>query len=184
MTHLRKLTMTGRRGGNDLQTPGAALTPLLRYIPQGWTIWECCAGKGNLVFAARRADYTVVASDIAKGTIGDRVDFLRDDFSGHYDCIVTNPPYRTKQRFVERCYELGRPWALLLPVGVLGNAWAQRLFAEYGMKILLLDRRVNFLAGRSGSWFSSAWYTYGLPLPSKIVYGRYVPADLPRRGGR
>ena len=33
-----------------------------------------------------------------------------------FDCIITNPPFSLKQEFLQRCYELGKPFALLLPL--------------------------------------------------------------------
>ena len=33
-----------------------------------------------------------------------------------YDGVITNPPYSLKDKFIEHCYELDKPFALLLPV--------------------------------------------------------------------
>ena len=85
---------------NDFQTPIIALKPLLSFLPR--RIWECACGKGNLVDALLFRGFEVLASDIQGGH-----DFL--DWTpplNSFDCIVTNPPYSLKDKFLQRCYLL------------------------------------------------------------------------------
>ena len=46
---------------NDFQTPPDALTPLLPFLKK-WTIWECAAGKDNLVTALESKGYQVIGT--------------------------------------------------------------------------------------------------------------------------
>ncbi len=96
---------------NDFQTPPEALDPLLPYLKEDWTIWECACGKGNLVKRLLGLRYWVCGTDILEG-----IDFLKEEPLDGFDCIITNPPYSLKQQFLERCYNLGKPFALLLPL--------------------------------------------------------------------
>lgn len=153
------------------QTPAYALTPLLPYIPQSWRVWECAAGEGRLVVALRSHGYTVEASDVLDGQ-----DFFRYEPAA-WDCIVTNPPYSIKYKWLARCYTLGKPFALLLPVEVLGSGKAQSMFAHYGSEVLLLNKRVNFKMPNAGwagtgAQFPTAWFTWQMGLGAALVYGR------------
>lgn len=156
------------------QTPPYALDPLLPYLRGKGAIWEPCAGEGRLVDTLRAQDFKVVASDILTGQ--NFFTYRPEQF----DIIVTNPPYGSKYFFIERCYELQVPFALLVPVETIGAGRAQKVMSKFGAELLLLNRRVNFsmpIKGeqQEGGWKSSAqfptfWLCHGL-LPSPIVYG-------------
>jgi hypothetical protein len=152
---------------DDFQTPSEALDYLLPYLRRDWIIWECAMGKGNLVKALREKGFTVIGTDILQG-----YDFLKWT-PERFDCIVTNPPYSLKNEFLERCYELRKPFALLLPLTTLETRRRQRLFKEYGVEIIVLPRRINFEtpSGKgSGSWFAVAWFTNWLNIGMQLVF--------------
>src|SRR3990167_662084 len=119
---------TGRP--DDFQTPPSALTPLYPYLKKEWTVWECAEGKGNLSTALRNEGYSVVGTDILSGQ-----DFLHWN-PEKFDVIITNPPFSLKQQFLERCYNLGKPFALLLPLTTFETGKRQRLFKENGVEII------------------------------------------------
>ena len=129
------------RGSDFIQTPPEAVRPLLKYIPKEWSIWECAQGEGNLTKEMKRQGYGVWGTDILTG-----LDFLATNLI-EYRCIVTNPPYSLKDKFLQRCYDLGKPFALLLPLTALGSQKRQKLFREHGIQIVMLGKRVNFDTG-------------------------------------
>ncbi len=120
-----------------------------------------------------KAGYVAFGTDILTG-----VDFLTYDPTWRYDCIVTNPPYSLKQEFLERCYELNKPFALLLPLTALETERRQRLFRKYGVEIILMPYRVKFdrpvwteeQRRKSSSWFATAWFTHGLDLGRQLIF--------------
>jgi hypothetical protein len=152
----------GRKGSNDLDTPIQALGYLLPYLPSDWRVWECAPGKGVLVEHLTKSGYTVVAP--AKD-----MDFLKDPplRRVEYDVILTNPPFRYKVGFIKRCWELGAPWALLLPVTTLGVAHTHPYMK--GVQVLFLPHRIDF-TGKKNPWFAVAWFTYGLSLPQQMNF--------------
>jgi len=156
---------------NDFQTPPEALLPLLPYISKGWAIWEPACGKGNLVNELNKLGYQCIGSDILTGC-----DFLKVE-QPVYDCIITNPPYSIKHKFIARCYDLKKPFALLMPLTALETEYRQSLFNCHGLQIILMPKRINFEtpSGQgSGSWFATAWFTNWFKLPRDINY--YQPA--------
>jgi len=155
------------------QTPTYALDPLYPHLNPSWVIWEPACGECNLVNGLRSRGYEVFASDIFNGQ-----DFFKYQ-PNRFDMILTNPPYSLKLAWLERCYNLGKPFALLLPVEVLGVGSAQRLFKRYGMEVILLSRRIDFATvntsfEKSSSWFPSCWITSGLNIGQQITYANIV----------
>lgn len=125
------------------------------------------------------AGFDVIATDIESG-----VDFLTSEVSG-YDIIVTNPPYQTelKAAFIERCFKLGKPFALLMQVDSLCPAAYAQWFRLYGIELILPDGpRIDYFMPNKGYTsgggnFDSAWFTYGLGLPKQINYVKYSKPD-------
>lgn len=153
------------------QTPPYALDPIIPYL--GGTIWEPAAGEGYLVRGLKAKGFDVIGTDILTGTC-----FIGYSQKPIFDVIVTNPPFSRKYFFLERCYELGKPFALLMPIEVFGAVTAQRLFQRYGFEVMLLDKRVDFKmpnkkwAGK-GAWFPVAWFCWKL-LPKQIMFGKII----------
>jgi len=154
------------------QTPPVALDPLVMYLNPAWTIWECAAGEGLLVEGLHDSGFEeVIATDILTGQ-----NFFEHD-PWHWDCIVTNPPFSLKFRWLERCYALGKPFALLLPVETLGTATAQEMFRDCGVEVIFMDKRINFKMPNkgwdgAGAQFPVAWFTYGLNIGREMTFAR------------
>lgn len=159
-----------RTGSSDIfQTPAWPVLSLLPYIPIEWKIWEPACGKGQLVNTLLSAGYETIGTDIQDG-----FDFL-DDLSAigrDFDCIITNPPYSTKDKWLTRCFEIGKPFALLLPITALGEQYRVQLYRQHGIQIVLLPERVHFetpTGEGKGAWFYTAWFCNGLDLPNQIT---------------
>lgn len=161
------LTPQKKGGSNDFQTPGWVVELLLPYIPKEWVIWECAAGRGNLVRTMEEDGRRVLASDIITGH-----NFLKSP-PPEYDVIVTNPPYSLKSDWIGHCYFLSKPFALLLPFTALETPFRQAMFRENGLQILFFDKRANFETPSgvaSSAWFPVAWFTWGLNLPHDMTF--------------
>lgn len=154
------------KSADDFQTPPEALSVLYPYLKKEWIIWEPAAGKGNLVKELRDKGFQVLESDILTGS-----DFRLEN--RECDCIITNPPYSLKQSFLERCYSLGKPFALLMPLTALETAKRQTLYRKHGVEIVLMPKRINFDTpsgkGKS-SWFATAWFTNGLEIGCQLTF--------------
>lgn len=143
------------------QTPAYALDPILPYLKKDWVIWEPAKGEGNICTTLAKQNYDVIGTDVLDGH-----NFFTHQPS-HFDCIVTNPPYSIKYTWMQRCYELGKPFALLMPLETMGAASGQRLFKQYGYEWILLDKRINFKMPEKGysgkgAQFPVAWFCWQL----------------------
>ena len=161
-------------GMDACQTPAYALDPLFPYLIQFDTIWEPAAGEGLLrdaFYDYTMKDFQVIDTDLITGN-----NFFEYE-PDNWDCIVTNPPYSIKYQWLERCYKLDKPFALLLPIETLGAKTAQELFEAHGIEIMLLNKRINFKMPNKG-WeatgapFPVAWFTWRLNMGNQLIYGK------------
>ena len=160
-------------GTYDLcQTPPYALEPLIPYL--GSFIWECAAGSGVLVRELKKHCPFVYGTDILDGQ--DFFEYEIDSFELQDYTIVTNPPYSIKYEWLAQCYLYGLPFALLMPVEMIGAKKAQKLFEQHdGIQIIFMRPRVDFYMPEKGykgggAQFPTAWYTWKLNLPNEINF--------------
>lgn len=92
-------------------TDPKALELLLQLETFNKTIWEPACGQGHLSEVLKINGYTVISTDLYDRNYGTGgVDFLNCtkldySFSTYVD-IITNPPYKYAQQFVEKALEL------------------------------------------------------------------------------
>lgn len=160
----KKLQIQSAGRPDNFQTPKEALNILLPYLNKRWIIWECAWGKGNLFKFLKEEGFKVIGND-------KEIDFLKNECE--CDCIITNPPYSLKDKFIERCYELNKPFALLMPLTALEGKKRGSLYKKYGIQLIIPNKRINFEtpSGKgSGAWFCTAWYCYKLNLPKDLMF--------------
>lgn len=167
------------KAGNsdDFQTPKEALYPLIPHLKKEWIIWECACGSGYLVDELKKLGFNVIGTDINDGH-----DFLtwRPEI---FDCIITNPPYSIKQKFLKRCYQLKKPFALLLPLTTFETATRQELFKKHGVQVIFFDKRINFKTPSgegSGSWFATAWFTNWFNFDQDLIFEKLLVPNQKR----
>ena len=157
---------------DNFYTDPSALWPLLPYLDRKWKIWECACGdekKPLLDWLGDFEGFSAMGTDI-RGQGG--TDFLTEDPSAPWDCIITNPPYSIKDQWIERCYDLGKPFALLMPFTAMEGRERQRLYKKYGLDLLVLPKRVVFTTPsgkKGGAWFPCAWFTWQI-LPERLIF--------------
>lgn len=138
-----------RRNESDFYpTPPDATIALLDFldIPKDKTIWEPACGENHMVNAMRDYGYNVVGTDILTGT-----DFLTTDPDFKFDWIITNPPFSLSEKFVTKCVEYEKPFALLLKAHYWHAKRRVKLFREHRPDwILPLSWRPDFMMGKRG----------------------------------
>ena len=158
------------RGLDCYQTPPVAVEALLRVeeIPTG--VWEPCAGYGAIAQVLRNHDRAVVCSDVRD--YGFRLHFRRNFLAEigaptGVECIVTNPPFRLAQQFIEHGLRLVPKVVMLLrlsfleserrsPIldsGQLARVWVFR-------NRLPMMHRNNWKGPRASSAIAFAWFVF------------------------
>lgn len=169
--------MNGR--SDEFFTPKYAINPLLPYLKKEWIIWECAWGTGVLATHLKEEGFKIASSD-KKASYGSSisgfdgfVDFLKLKPEDDFDIIITNPPYSKKDEFLKRAFEIGKPFAFLMPLTALEGIKRGELFRKYGIQLIIPNRRINFItpSGKgSSAWFQTAWFCYKLNLPKDLNF--------------
>ena len=161
-TNIKMLHKTSNNSLSDeCYTPKDAVLPLLRELNKKNVYYDCTSGiSSSLVDCFNKNGYKCLLSE-------DR-DFLTDDIPKGVDVIITNPPYSKKDKFIERCYQLKKPFALLLPVSSLQGIKRGKMFSENGIELLVLKKRIDF-TGKGSPHFGVAWFCKGI-LKQKIIF--------------
>ncbi len=114
MIGARNSTLHERQADDYYATEPRAMELLLEVEKFNNNIWECCSGEGHLSKKLTDYGYNVKSTDIVlRGGFGDyELDFLEysqkntNTFNGD---IITNPPYRQAQAFVEGALNVVKP---------------------------------------------------------------------------
>jgi len=160
----------GEREVNDYYaTHPDTLVPLLRLHKFSKNIWECANGGGHLSSRLKEYGYSVKTSDkFDYGNNVELLDFLtfKGTFNGD---IITNPPYKHAQGFVEKALEIipnGNKVAMFLKLTFLEGQKRQLMFEKYPPKEVLVfsKRQLCAKGGDFKSYPSSAiayaWFVW------------------------
>jgi hypothetical protein len=140
---------------------------IIPFIPKNVkTIWECTAIKeSKIVQVLRNHGYNVITSHIEDGQ-----DFFEYE-PEQYDMIITNPPYSIKDKFLNRAYELNKPFMFLLPLTTLEGITRGKMFNEKGIQVLIPNTRFNFKPDKNSSaWFQTSWFCGGCNLSKDLNF--------------
>jgi len=161
-SNLKMLNKTANNTQSDeCYTPKEAIEPILEYLDKNKTYYDCTSGVSlSIVDFLNKKGFKCLSSE--------EKDFLFDDIPKEVDVILTNPPYSKKDKFIERCYELGKPFALLLPVSSIQGQKRGGMFGKKGIELLVLNKRIDF-TGKGSPHFGVAWFCNGV-LDKKIIF--------------
>ena len=85
------------------------------------------------------------------------------------DCgAIEASPRSIKTEFIKKCYEYKKSFALLLPLTALEGVERSIMFSEYGIELLVFDKRIDF-TGKKACWFNTSWFCHSI-LPEKLMF--------------
>lgn len=125
---------------SDIQfTPDYVAKAIIKYVPP-WTdtIW-CPFDNDNSAFVRllRETGYKVIATCLENGQ-----NFFTYEPNENYDLIISNPPFSLKDEILARLTELGKPYAMLLPLPTLQG---QKRFDDLkNCEVLVFDKRISY----------------------------------------
>ena len=147
---------------DECYTPENAIYPLLPFLNENQIIWDCAFGSGRLAKHFKKFGFIVE---------GDKYfNFFNSNL--YCDIIITNPPYSLKDKFLERAFEIGKPFAFLLPLTTLEGIKRSKMFRENEIQMIIPNRRINFEipSGKKSAWFATAWFCYKMNLPKQLNF--------------
>lgn len=160
-------------------TPACVTQPLIDYLRANYPdfskrlIWEPACGRGHISEVLKQNGYTVTSTDLIDrgyGDCGPEYDFLKTDKPTNAH-IITNPPYKYAQQFVEKSMELiedGALCCMLLKLTFLEGKNRYEMFKKYPPeKILVFSNRISCAPGGDfektpalGGAVAYAWYIW------------------------
>lgn len=149
-------------------TPEPATRALLAAEAFGPSIWEPACGDGAISRVLEAAGHSVVSTDLVDRGYGTpRVDFLMEQrlLAPH---IVTNPPFKFAQQFVEKALNLGADKvAMLLRLAWLEGIERKKLFESTPLsRVHVASKRLLMARGGvdeghgGGSMIAFAWFVW------------------------
>lgn len=158
---------------NDYYTPDFATEYVVPYLKEAGfkTLWEPACGKGHMSRCLSNNGFEVVSSDIWMGPEYDLHDF---EPVSEYDAIVTNPPFQNKTQTIKRFFDLGKPFALLVPITTFDSGPIRKMLKEHDGEwgFLAPPRTIHYIRAdkaKSRSFFYSGWLTHKIPSIKNIV---------------
>lgn len=131
-------------------------------------VWECACGTGHLAKVFRKHGLLSKASDLIDRGYGEQIDFLKHTEPWHGD-IITNPPYKYAQEFVEHGINLllpGCKMALFLKLQFLEGKKRKDMFERYPPKTVYVSssriwcaKNARFDEGASSA-VAYAWFVW------------------------
>ena len=154
-------------------TEPKAIELLLKMEKFNHNVWECACGEGHLSKVLEDAGYNVKSTDLMDRGFGETgIDFLSIDNLEWNGDIITNPPYRYAQEFIEKALQIipeGNKVAMFLKIQFLEGKRRKKLFLSQPPKTvyvsssrLLCAKNAEFekmIAG-GGSAVAYAWYIW------------------------
>lgn len=167
---VQRHTLADRK--DDLyETPSVAVDSLLRVEKLPQYLWEPAAGPGSIVKVLRAAGHTVLASDLVDYGVDSHFhgrDFLMerkapDGCQG----IITNPPFKLAEEFVEHALELCPRVIMLLRLAFLESDRRRGILEGRGLarvhvyrKRLPMMHRAEWAGRKANSGMAFAWFCW------------------------
>ena len=178
MNNVGYLSASRTKESDCMYTPYYAVEPLIKYIPKNKIIWTPFDMEYSAFVQLLRANGNIVFSS----HIDNGLDFFTyEPFM--YDMIISNPPFSLKDKVLKRLYELGKPFAMLLPLNSLQGV-SRYEYLKNGIQILAFDQRIGFHNDNSmintveGSPFASVYFCKDI-LPRDLILEHLEKYDRP-----
>lgn len=167
---VQRHTLSERK--DDLyETPDVAVEALLRVEQLPHHIWEPACGRGRIANVLRTHGHTVWATDLNNYGCPDsesRIDFLMEH-QRRFDveAIVTNPPFKLAEQFVEHALFLAPRVIMLLRLAFYESARRSHILENTGLarihcfrKRLPMMHRDGWEGRKANSGMAFAWYVW------------------------
>ena len=160
------LTAKTNKQSDEYFTPVEAVRPLLEFLPKGKIIW--CP------FDTKDSTYVKIFEEKGFQVIYSHIDNGENFFffePPKYDIIISNPPFSCKDEILKRLDELGKPFAILLP---LPSLQGQKRFPYLkNCQALIFDKRINFYQDKEMTKMVK-----GVAFASIYICKNFLPKDL------
>ena len=164
------LTAKTDKASDEVYTPAYAVQPILKYIDRGnkssYTIW--CP------FDTEESEFVKLIKQEGHKVIHSHIDENKNFFfyePDNYDIIISNPPFSIKDDIIKHLDELGKPYAILLPIPALQGQ--KRFPYMKDCQALIFDKRINYYTDKEKKQVQK-----GVSFGSFYLCKDFLPKDL------
>lgn len=153
------------------ETPPSVVMPLLNliYMYLDTCMLDPCAGNRMLSNYLESEGYNVISRDLF--SMDEHYDFLIDSIPAETGFIICHPPMIQENRFLQRCYELKKPFAILMSVHSLSTEEVGELIHKNGANLYFLVGNQKFIYnGEEKNMGNFAWVLGNSPEISNKYY--------------
>ncbi len=159
----------GDREQHDYYATDPKAIPILFNEETFTNVWECACGEGWLSNEIQKYGVLKRSSDLVNRGYGEvGVDFLSIDNMSWDGDIITNPPYRYAQEFVEKALQIiptGNKVAMFLKLQFMEGQKRKVMFKNYPPKtIYVSSSRIKCYKNGNNDYKNSAiayaWYVW------------------------
>lgn len=175
-----KMDKIANSGNDEFYTPKYAVKPICEYLNETHkTVW--CP------FDTKDSWFVKIFKEMGMNVVYPHIDSGQNFFEMEVpdcDVIISNPPYSIKGDVLEKLFEIGKPFAML--VGVVGLFESEKRFTMFesnDFEVLYLNRRVSYFKDYEDQKpslnppFSSVYLCSKL-LPKQICFQRIDKKDV------
>jgi hypothetical protein len=153
-------------------TPPCATKAMRRHVQLPHRLWECACGDGaGILDVLRAAGHEVIGSDLVDYGRPDcfwRRDFLMERKAPDgCEAIITNPPYKLVEHFVEHALELSPLVVILLRLAFYESERRCAILEDCGLARMLVFRkrlpmmhRLDWEGRKGNSGMAFAWFVW------------------------
>lgn len=158
------------KASDEVYTPACAVKPIIKYLEMfdtNATVWcPFDLSSSHYVKEIEKAGFKVIHTHIDEGQ-----NFFTYEPEEEYDVIISNPPFSCKDAILARLDELGKPFAILLPLPALQGQ--ERFKYLKDIQYLGFDKRINYYKDLNMTQTQD-----GVSFASGYFCKKFLPKDL------
>ena len=134
---------------DEYYTPPILVEPIIKHL-NNWLDKQLYNRKPIILcpFDTIDSEFVIALSklndfEVKYGHISTGQDFFTYDY-GHYDIIISNPPFSHKKEIFSKLLKANIPFALICNMMIINYQEIANLFSDYKIQILAFDKKVSF----------------------------------------
>lgn len=158
----------------EAYTPKYAVDIIIPYLKKEWRIWAPFSrNEHHFADYLREKGFNIINTHYNPKTM-EGIDFLNYKPEFEFDIILDNPPFKNKTKYVQKCIEHGKPFALFLPLNSFGDNGIPNLFIKHGIEpqMLIPDKRTEFENQANKGISFKTIYICNNVLPKQIIFSK------------
>lgn len=167
------LTAKTDKASDEVYTADFAVKPLLQYL----MLFQQSIGREIIIwcpFDLEDSEYVRIFQENEFQVIHSHIDEDKNFFfyePDKYDVIISNPPFSIKDDVIKHLDELGKPYAILLPIPALQGQ--KRFPYMKDCQALIFDKRINYYTDKEKKQVQK-----GVSFGSFYLCKNFLPKDL------